>query len=292
MSKTSILVGVGAADPIADIFRNALGKDQEPDLSSRIDLQFAAGDAASEIISEVEIAVGGGLSPDLMARAGRLKWIAYWSAGMDGKVTPQLRERNLLLTNASGVHGPNISEHVMAFMLMFTRRMDVHLRSQIQGVWERGMPDNRAPTAELCGQTLGIVGLGRIGEALAIRAKAFGMRIVAVKRDITSHYDSADAARPDALYTMQGLPQLLGESDHVCIALPYTRETRHLFNAETIACMKPTAYLHNIARGAIINERALVTALRDGVIAGAGLDVFEEEPLPQSSELWSSTSRM
>jgi phosphoglycerate dehydrogenase-like enzyme len=148
------------------------------------------------------------------------------------------------------------------------------------------MPIERPPAAELSGQTLGIVGLGRIGEALVVRARAFGMRIVAVKRDPASRYDGSTDAQPDALYGLDGLSDLMRESDHVCIALPYTPQTHHLINAELIAAMKPTAYLYNIARGAIIDESALIAALREGVIAGAGLDVFEEEPLPQSSELW------
>jgi len=284
VNPVNTLILLDSDDPTAELFRNAI--ERNTDLTGKVQLQFASANTAADIISDVEIATCGGLSPDLITRAEKLKWIAYWSAGLDGKITRQINERNLLLTNASGVHGPNIAEHLLAYMLMFTRRMENHLRSQINRVWERKMPFERPPAAELSGQTLGIVGLGRIGEALVVRARAFGMRVIGVKRDPSTRYDYSEDSTPDALYGMDGLQDLLRESDHVCIALPHTADTHHLFNAQTIPLMKPTAYLYNVARGSIIDEDALIAALRDGQIAGAGLDVFEQEPLPQTSELW------
>ena len=284
MSRIPVLVLVDPDDPVAAIFRDEIERDVQ--ISTRVDLRFASVDDAFQIISEIEIVACGVLPAHLITLADHLKWIAYWSAGLDGKITQQIRERKLLLTNASGVHGPNIAEHVMAMMLMFTRRMEVHMRSQINQVWERRMPVERPPAAELNGQTLGIIGLGRIGEALVVRARAFGMNVVAVKRDPTVRYRSEADAAPDRLSGMEGLPALLSESDHVCVALPHTPQTHHLIDGNKLALMKPTAYLYNIARGAIIDEGALTAALSEGRIAGAGLDVFEEEPLPQSSPLW------
>jgi D-2-hydroxyacid dehydrogenase (NADP+) len=282
VSKTIVLVMLEADDKDAEAFRQAVAADTE--LRERVELRFGRGEEAKAAIGEAEIVVTGNVSQELLDAALRLRWIAFWSAGMDGKVSEGMRARDLKLTNASGVHGPNIAEHVMGFMLMFTRELHLHMRAQVEGVWSRPGSFPRRGANELAGQTLGIVGLGRIGEALAVRAKAFDMRIIATKRDPNARYEAAVV--PDAIYGAEELPRLLAESDHVCIALPYTPDTHHLFNAELLAKMKPTAYLYNIGRGKIVDENALIDALRAGTIAGAGLDVFETEPLPADSPLW------
>ncbi len=282
MSKTVVLVMLEAGDGDAQAFRDAVETDAE--LRGGVELRFGRGEAAKEMIGDAEIVVSGNVSAELLAAAPNLRWIAFWSAGMDGKATPEILARRLLLTNASGVHGPNIAEHVLGFMLMFTRELHLHMRAQTEGVWNRTDQLQRRGANELTGQTLGIVGLGRIGEALTARAKAFDMRVVATKRRPEVRYEAAVV--PDALYPPEELPRLLAESDHVCIALPYTAETHHLFDAAMLACMKPTAYLYNIGRGRIVDEEALIAALQARRIAGAGLDVFEKEPLPADSPLW------
>ncbi len=282
MSKTVVLVMLEAGDKDGQAFQDAIAADAE--LQERVELRFGRGDDAKAAIGDAEIVVSGSVSQELLDAAPYLRWIAFWSAGMDGKVTEPMRARNLALTNASGVHGPNIAEHVLGFMLMFTRELHLHMRSQIEGVWGRADRLPRRGANELAGQTLGIVGLGRIGEALTARAKSCEMRVVATKRDPNARYEASVV--PDALYPPEELPRLLAESDHVCIALPYTTETHHLFDAALLAQMKPTAYLYNIGRGRIVDENALIDALRKGRIAGAGLDVFETEPLPADSPLW------
>jgi phosphoglycerate dehydrogenase-like enzyme len=282
LSKTVVLIALLPNDWDAHAYREAIERD--PELRERVELRFARGEEAREFLREAEVVACGNLPPEMWGLAESLRWIAFWSAGVDGKIRPEFLERKLLITNASGVHGPNIAEHVMAWMLMFTRRMHLHMRSQGMGQWRRDDQTQTRGAEELTDQTLGIVGLGRIGEGLLRRAKAFDMRVIATKRDISTRY-AADSA-PDALYPMEALPRLLAESDHVCIALPYTPDTHHLFNAETLAQMKPTAYLYNIARGKIVEETALIEALRTNRIAGAGLDVFETEPLPPDSPLW------
>lgn len=279
--RTIVLVALDADDPDAHDFTQAIESDAE--LTNRIELRFGRGETLARSLPDAEIVVCGNLTDAQIASAPRLRWISFWSAGMDGKATPGMRERDLLLTNASGVHGPNIAEHVLCFMLMFTRRMEVHFRSQLAGQWERGLPANKSGAGELTGQTLGIVGLGRIGEDLASRARSFGMRIVAMKRDPSARHSSGPI---DALYGIEELPRLLAESDHICVALPYTPQTHHLFDAAMLAHCKPGAYLYNIARGKIVEERALIDALRSEHLAGAGLDVFETEPLPPESPLW------
>lgn len=282
MSKTVVLVLLPPEDKDTDAFREIVANDAF--LGDRVDLRFASGDAVKDAIGGAEILNCGNISPELLRSAQKVRWVSYWSAGMDGKVTPEMLARNLILTNASGVHGPNIAEHVMAFMLMFARRMHLYLRSQQDVVWQRFDHAELSKMGELSGRTLGIVGLGRIGEALMARARAFDMRVIAVKRDVTHRY-GADVA-PDALYRPEELPLLLSQSDHVCIAVPNTPDTFHLFDAAMLAHMKPTAYLYNIARGKIVDEAALIDALQNSRLAGAGLDVFETEPLSAASPLW------
>lgn len=277
MSRIVVLVMLDPDDPDAHPFRQCIA--QDPELASRVDLRFAAGESIATAIVDAEVVVGAHLPAERLAQAPRLKWMSFWSAGLDGKITPELLQRGLILTNASGVHGPNIAEHVLACMLMFTRRMHLYLRKQIAREWWR-----QSDAEELTGQTLGIVGLGRIGEALTIRAKAFGMRVIATKRNPNTRYDPA--ATPDILLPPERLHHLLAEADHVCVAVPYTPETHHLINAAALGRMKPTAYLYNIARGRVVDEPALIAALQEGRIAGAGLDVFETEPLPPDSPLW------
>jgi len=250
-------------------------------LRERVPLVFTkASDALAEI-PDAEIVVCLRLPPELLAAAERLRWISFWSAGLDKALTPEMDTRNLLLTNASGVHGPNIAEQVLAWMLMFTRDMPLLFRAQEARQWKTVRD---VTMGELTGKTLGIAGFGRIGEALAVRARAFGMRIVASKRDTAIRYDRSIVA--DRLYSSDDLPEMLAESDHVCIAVPLTPDTHHLFNAALIARMKPGSYLYNISRGKVVDEAALITALQGGRLAGAGLDVFETEPLAADSPLW------
>ena len=283
MIPLDVLVLLAPDDPSADHFRHAL---QGAELLSQVNVRFCAPAEAPSHIQQAEAVVCGVIRDEALASAERLKWVAFWSAGLDGKLSPALMSRELLLTNASGVHGPNIAEHVMTFMLMFTRKMDVHLRNQAAGIWDRQMPVDRPPVAELAGQTLAIIGYGRIGECLAARARAFGMRVIAVKRDTTRHYSSGGEALVDVVYPIVSLNKALEEADHVCIAAPYTPDTHHLFDRERLAHMKPGAYLYNIARGAIVDEAALAEALANGSLGGAGLDVFETEPLSSDSPLW------
>ena len=282
MSKTVVVVGMGGDDKEAQAFRAM----QESDavLRERIELRFANREEMPTVIADAEVVACGSLAPEALAAAKNLKWLAYWSAGLDGKISPEIAARNLLITNASGVHGPNIAEHVLAWMLMFTREMPFHLRQQIAGKWEREGNQQRIWASELSGQTLGIVGLGRIGEALTKRAKSFAMHVVATKRDIHARY--APDIAPDRLYAPEQLPAMLAECDHICICLPLTPETHHLFDAELLSHIKPSAYLYNIGRGKIVDESALIAALQNGSLAGAGLDVFETEPLPAESPLW------
>lgn len=280
MPKRLILVMLDAEDSDSQPFRDSLNAN--PLLAENFTLHFGRGDV-TEPLEQAEIIVTGKVTTEQLERATNLRWIAFWSAGMDGKATQAMLDRRLLLTNASGVHAVNIAEHVMGFMLMFSRRLHQHYRSQLAGEWKRSWSDAGGPE-ELAGKTLAIVGLGRIGEALAVRAKGMEMRVIGIKRDVGFRHSTEVAL--DALFPLDRLPDALREADHICIALPYTATTHHLFDATMLAHCKPSAYLHNIARGKIVDEAALISALQDGRLAGAGLDVFETEPLPEDSPLW------
>jgi len=210
-----------------------------------------------------------------VASTSSLKWIHSIGAGVDGILTPDVLESKAIITSSSGIHREPISEHVLAFMLSFVRSFHIFARQQMRKEWKR------YELQELAGKTLGIIGLGEIGSEIAIKAKALGMRVIAVKRTSGEKPTSVDQ-----LWMQDRLKDLLGDSDFVVLSLPLTPETRGFIGEPELRAMKKSAYLINISRGKIVHEAKLIQAIREGWIAGAGLDVFEEEPLPEKSELW------
>jgi len=284
MNKIKVVVLIAPEDAVR--FREDASPFQEfiegnSRLRDCVALRFARAEERIEAIKDAEVVVCGQLPSELIAAAANLRWVSFWIAGLDKQVPPELAARIVFITNASGVHAPNIAEQVLTYILMFTRRMPYYMRAQTARRWAH---DEIISFEELTGQTIGIVGLGRVGEALAVRARSFGMRVIAVKRDISSRHDQS--ITPDALYSPEQLPEMLSKSDHVCITMPYTRETHHLFDEGMLGHMKTSAYLYNVSRGKIIDEQALVAALDKGKLSGAGLDVFESEPLSADSRLW------
>ncbi|MBI2907279.1 MAG: D-2-hydroxyacid dehydrogenase [Chloroflexi bacterium] len=229
------------------------------------------------LLRETEVIYGLRFPKDLTERAPRLKWVQTSSAGIDTILGSSLWRSHVTITNASGIHVVPMREHVLGIMLLFARRFRLALAQQQQRYWKRYVPE------ELCGKTLGVVGLGRIGESVACLARAFGMSVVAVRRSATGRETSPVA---DKLYPPTGLLEMLGECDFVLVSVALTDETRKLIGERELKAMKPTAYIMNIARGQVIDEAALIEALKENWIAGAGLDVFDNEPLPPESELW------
>lgn len=220
--------------------------------------------------------VGGKRYADLIAQGPHVRWLHTASAGVDHVLTPFVREREgLVVTDSGPAFEIAISEFVLAWMLLVARRLPVLLEQQRAHQW-KGVVQQ-----ELWGQTVGIVGLGPIGRGVARRAQAFGMRTIGLRRqgEPVAHVD-------ETLTGNDGLHRLLGESDFVVLAAALTDQTRALLGAEQLARMKPTAWLVNIARGAMVDESALVQALTSNQIAGACLDVFAREPLPPDSPLW------
>lgn len=204
-----------------------------------------------------------------------IRWIQSPSSGVDHFPLQLLKEQGVLLTDASGVHANSVSESAMAMMLGFARGIAAAVRNQSEKIWDRAMP-----MAELGGKTLAIAGAGQIGSRLAQLAKAFGMRVIAVRRS------GSPMAEADETLDAGRLNEALQQADYVVNILPLTQETRHLFDEERFAQMKNTAYFINVGRGKTVRTDHLVKALESGQIAGAGLDVFEEEPLPPDHPLW------
>ncbi|HLY32720.1 MAG TPA: D-2-hydroxyacid dehydrogenase [Ktedonobacterales bacterium] len=220
---------------------------------------------------------------DLLTLAPNLRWLALSSAGAEQVFRAGLPQSapNLLITTASGIHAVPISEYVLSVMLMWVRQWTRLIALQHEREWPQ---QGRVLGGELAGATLGIIGLGSIGRRIAQLGHALGMRVVAQRRGATPGQSDPDA---DELLPPDRLADLLAQADFVVISAPNTPETRHLIDATRLRQMKHSAVLINIARGNLVNEEALIAALRDGTIAGAGLDVVATEPLPIESPLWS-----
>ena len=235
-------------------------------------------DEIESVLDQVEIAVGG-FPRKLIPGAENLRWFQLWSAGADWlQDHPAAAERDFILTSASGVHPIQITEHIFAFLLSFARGVPQALRAQQDHQWRHL---SAADVFELAGKRMVLVGVGAIGARTAEVARAMGMSVVGVKRDPSESIPGIE--------TMVGPDQLLGvlpEADVVVLTVPYTAETEHMIDERALRAMKPAAYLINIGRGQTVDESALVRALEEGWIAGAGLDVFAEEPLPEDSPLW------
>lgn len=214
---------------------------------------------------------------DHVARdATRLKWIQVLGSGVDGIVDlPSLR-KDVLITNGRGVQATPVSECAFSLMLALSRDMPRMLSNQSNKRWARW------PSQVLRGRTVGILGVGQIGEALAAKAKAFGMQVIGISSS------SRSAPGFDRMVPREQLATAVKELDYLVLLTPYSPDTHHIVNARVLAQMKGSAFLINVARGGVLNERDLIAALREGRIRGAALDVFGEEPLPPDSELWST----
>ncbi len=235
-------------------------------------------DELVKLVRDVEVVLAGRFTPRMLKAATRLKWVHSTSAGIDPYLFPEFVESPVLLTNSSGLHPTQVSEHAFGLMIAFTRRLHEFIRLQAERKWKQPPVDE---LHELAGSTLGVIGLGDIGAETARRAKSFGMKTIAVDKWLFHVPPYVDELVP-----AERLEELLQRSDFVVVAAPLTPETRGMIAEKALRAMRRTAYLINIARGGIIQEDRLVQALKEGWIAGAGLDVFETEPLPASSELW------
>ncbi|MGQ9728235.1 MAG: D-2-hydroxyacid dehydrogenase [Candidatus Fervidibacter sp.] len=229
---------------------------------------------------DAEIALLGAFAREILETAQNLKWAHIPWAGIDS-LLDYIRKTQAIVTCGKGVFDAPMADHVFALLLALTRQINFFLRYQIAGIWKREVPNS--PLTDLWGKTMGIIGLGNIGREVARRASAFGMRVLAVKRK-----PAAVSEEPvDGLFLgYEGMRLMLLECDVVVVTTALTPQTRYLLGPSELASMKKGAILVNVARGSVVDERALVDALNLGHLAGAGLDVFEEEPLPPTSPLW------
>lgn len=235
-----------------------------------------------EEICDAEVVITSFLRPEQFAAAKSVRWVHSPAAAVHQLLHPELVASEVVLTNAREVHAPVVAEHVVAQIFALAKQIPACVRYQQQRTWGQQLIwDSEPRPREVLGATLGLVGLGAIGREVVQRATALGMKAIAVRE----HPDKP-ARGVDAVYGPQDLDKLLSQSDFVVLAAPVTPGTQRLINAESLARMKPSAYLINVGRGALIDETALAEALRQKQIAGAALDVFEKEPLPVDSPLW------
>jgi phosphoglycerate dehydrogenase-like enzyme len=251
--------------------------------------------AAVQAMADAE-AFFGKITPAMLAAAGRLRWVQAATASLEHYMFPELVTHPAVLTNMRGLYLDVIADHVLGYIICFARNLHRYIRSQLAGRWEPAGGETERSTfaagpgtvsgmdrahLHLADMTLGVVGLGHIGAEIARRALAFSMRVLAI--DLVQMQAPAGVA---ALWKPDRLPQLLAESDFVVVAAPHTPQTVKMFRRPQFQMMKRSAYFINIGRGAIVDLADLTAALQAGEIAGAGLDVFEIEPLPGDHPLW------
>lgn len=218
-------------------------------------------------------------TPEFLAAAPKLKWVQALSAGVERYPFDELHKRNITFTNASGIYGAHLADHLMAFILAFSRQLPFLFRAQQAHEWKKR---TTYPPGDLRGQTLLIDGFGGTGQDLARRAAGFDMRIIGTRR----HTDRPKPDEVEAIYPHDQLHELLPQADWVAVCVPLTAETQDRYHDQEFKLMKNTACITNIARGKIINTDALMRALDHNQIAGAGLDVTDPEPLPADHPLW------
>ena len=277
-------------------------------------LQLPSYDRLSAEIPDADVFVGWSLRPEQFRAAASLRWIHATAAGVGQLLHPDVVASSVLLTNSRNVQGPVVAEHVIALIFALAKRLADALRHQARHEWaQNAMWDTFPRPREVAGATLGLVGFGSIGRETARRALALGMRVLAVRehpqfgaaagRDLAppafttgADLDALNLTQDNSALRQFGnsaiqvlgfdqLDTVLAQSDFLVLAAPLTPRTERLLDASRLARLRPTAYLINVSRGALIDEPALVAALRDRRLAGAALDVFATEPLPPDSPL-------
>ena len=264
--KTHLLI----LDSLAEEYRKAL----EPEFPDLVIRACKTESEVGDFIEKATILLAFGISDELIRKAVNLEWIQALGTGVDSILGLSSLPKSVLLTSTRGIHGPQMSELAILLMLALTRRFPDTVRNQDKAVWDRW------PSELLWQKKAGILGLGAVGEEIARKCKAFGMTVYGLNRS-TKQVDAVDR-----FFGLDGLLTVAGEADYLIVVVPLTPETRGMVGTEVISAMKPTAFLLNLARGAVVDEKALIQALESGTLAGAALDVFNEEPLPQGHPFW------
>lgn len=235
-------------------------------------------DTQTEMEREIELAdvVAGAITAPALARAKKLKWVQSWGAGTNQQLFPEMVASPVALTSVAGNGAISMAEHAVMLMLMLARDTRRWLRNQDEKKWERWFHP------ELTGQTCGIIGLGYSGQDLALKLKAFHMRVIGIRRT------PRPTPNVDEVFPRERLHEMLGQSDFVVVTAPRTPETRGMLGEAEFRAMKPSAYYVCYSRGGIADDAALLRALNEGWIAGAGLDAHTQEPLPPDSPFWTA----
>jgi phosphoglycerate dehydrogenase-like enzyme len=237
---------------------------------------------AERLIVDADVAFSAQIYREQLAAATRLRWIHSPAAGVGGMLYPEMRERQVAITNSRGMAADTMAEHAVAVTLAMFRRLHIAVRRQLERRWAQDEIASNAPNRTICGARVLIVGLGAIGRAAAARFSVLGAHVSGIRRrpGAGGPPDVREVASPDRLR------ELLPAADVIIISAPQTAETRGLIGAAEMSLMKRDALLVNISRGQLVDEAALVEALHAGRIGGAALDVFEHEPLARDSPLW------
>jgi phosphoglycerate dehydrogenase-like enzyme len=245
-------------------------------------------DGLPQELPDTDIFVGYSLRAEQLAAARKLKWIHSTAAGVAQLMYPELRDSGIVVTNPSGIFSVPMAEHTTGLLLALARNFPDSVRQQDLAHWsQQELWDKPQHLIELNGQVLLIVGFGSIGREVAKRARAFDMRVWGVTRSGTG-----DLTNSEKILAAKDLHEALPDADFVLIAAPETAETRHLIGAPQIAQMKRGARLINVGRGSLLDEAALIQALKSGALGGAALDVTRVEPLPVESPLWKTPNLM
>jgi phosphoglycerate dehydrogenase-like enzyme len=235
-----------------------------------------------EEIGDAEIVVAWSIRPEQIAAAKKLRWIHSPAAAVHQLIFPELVNSDIILTNAREVHGPVVAEHVIALIYALAKKIPGSVRLQEKHVWGQQILWDELPRVrEVAGATVGLIGLGSIGGAVAKSAKALGMRVIAVREHPEKGSEGADA-----VFGPAQIDDVFRQADYIVLAAPVTDGTKAIANAERVALMKSDACLINVGRGPLVDEAALAAALREKRIGGAALDVFPKEPLAADSPLW------
>ena len=233
-------------------------------------------------ITDANVFIGWSLRPEFLSAATKLKWIHSPAAAVNQLLSPELLQSEIVVTNSTGVHGPVVAEHALALILALAKRLPQALRYQTRKKWSQDQLWSERPRPrEVDGATVVVIGMGGIGREFTPRAKALGMKVLAVREN-----PDKGASGADQVYGTADLDRVLPEADYVLLCAPLTAATGGIINKTRLKKMKKDAYLVNVSRGPLIDQTALLDALRRHRIAGAALDVFCQEPLPRSSEFW------
>lgn len=265
----------------------AAGDENIPFLAELLDMTaIVVGDSAGQFAkaaldAEIILDWSGSLAflRDVFLMSRRLRWIHSRSAGLEQVLFPELIESDIILTNGSGVFSPSLGEFALAAILYFAKDFRRMIRNQVAGVWEQ------FDVTMVSGATLGIVGYGSIGRAVAARARGLGMNVLGLRRRVSQQ--GKEDSLIDQFYKPEQRLEMLSRCDYVVVTLPLTEQTRGFIADAEFDTMKTNAVLINIGRGPTVDERAMIKALSENRIRGAALDVFDEEPLPQGHPFYS-----